>query len=92
MRNIGYSSCLADPDLWSKEETRPSDGAKYCTYFLLYVDYFLVIHHDSGRALHELDNFFKMKSGSIGDSNMYLGAKPRKVVLQNVVEAWANSA
>ena len=29
MRNLKYSSCLADPDLWFKEETRPSDGVKY---------------------------------------------------------------
>ena len=35
---LGYFSCLADPDLWFKEETPPSDGAKYYEYFLLYVD------------------------------------------------------
>ena len=27
-RNLGYLLCLADPDLWFKEETRPSNGAK----------------------------------------------------------------
>ena len=37
MRNLGYSSCLEDPDLWFKEETRPFDGDKYYAYFLLYV-------------------------------------------------------
>ena len=37
MRNIGYLLCLSDPDLWFKEETRPSDGAKYYAYFLLHV-------------------------------------------------------
>ena len=61
--NLGYLFCLADPDLWFKEETRPSDGAKYYAYFLLYVDDCLVIHHASDTALHELDHFFKMKSG-----------------------------
>ena len=92
MRNIGYLSCLADPDLWFKEETHPSDGVKYYTYFLLYVDDCLAIHHAADTALHEFDHFFKMKSGSIGDPNMYLGAKLRKVVLENGVEAWATSA
>ena len=29
MRNLGYSSCLADTYLWFKEETRLFDGAKY---------------------------------------------------------------
>ena len=55
MRNIGYSLCLADPDLWFKEETHPSDGAKYYAYFLLYVDYCLVLHHAADKDLYELD-------------------------------------
>ena len=38
------------------------------------------------------DHFFIMNSGSIGDTNMYLGSKLRKVVLKNGVEAWATSA
>ena len=63
MRNIGYSLFLADPDLWFKEETHPSDGAKYYAYFLLYGDDFLVIHHDVDTDLHELNHFFTMKSG-----------------------------
>ena len=92
MRNIGYLSCLSDPDLWFKEETRPSDGAKYYTYFLLYIDDCLVILQASDTDLHELDHFFKINSGSIGDPNMYLGARLRKVVLENGVEAWATSA
>ena len=33
-----------------------------------------------------------MKSGSIGDPNIYLGSKLRKVVLENGVEVWATSA
>ena len=52
----------------------------------------MVIHHAADTALYELDHFFKIKSGSIGDTNMYLGAKLRKVVLENGVEAWATSA
>ena len=87
VRNLEYSLYLADPDLWFKEETIPSDVDKYYSYFLLYVDNFLVIHHAADTALHELDHFFKMKSGSIGDPNMYLVSKLRKIVLENGVEA-----
>ena len=65
------------------------EGVKYDAFFLLYVDDCLVIHHAADTALHELDHFFKMKSGSIGDPNIYLGVKLRKVVLENGVEAWA---
>ena len=81
MRNLGYLLCLVDTDLWFKEKTRPSDGAKYYAYSLLYVDDCLVLNHAEDKALHELDHFFKMKSGSIGDPIMYLGAKLSKVVL-----------
>ena len=59
---------------------------------LLYVDDCLVINRAADTALHELDHFSKMKSGLIGDPNMYLGAKTSKVVLETGVEAWATSA
>ena len=47
MRNLGYTLCKADPDLWYKPEVRPDDGFRYYTYVLLYVDDFLSIHHDA---------------------------------------------
>ena len=51
-----------------------------------------VIHHAADTALYKLDPFLKIKSGSIGDPNMYLGAKLRIFALENEVEAWAISA
>ena len=59
MKNLGYLSCLADPDLRFKEETSPSDGAKYYAYFLLYVDDCLVIYHAADTSIHEMDHLFK---------------------------------
>jgi hypothetical protein len=38
MQDLGYTSCTADPDVWYKPETRPSDGHQYYAYVLLYVD------------------------------------------------------
>ena len=32
MRQMGYTSCKADPDLWLKAETRPDDNAQYYAY------------------------------------------------------------
>jgi hypothetical protein len=49
-------------------------------------------HHDALTALREIDKFFKMKEGSIGDPGYYLGAKLRKTTLKNGVEAWAMSS
>jgi hypothetical protein len=34
MRQMGYTSCKADPDLWYKAETRPDDTFKYYAYIL----------------------------------------------------------
>ena len=31
MRQMGYTSCKADPDLWYKAETRPDDNFRYRT-------------------------------------------------------------
>ena len=55
------------------------------------VDDALAIHHDAMSALLELNHYFIMKKGSIGDPNIYLGAKLRQVTLDNGVVAWSAS-
>ena len=91
MRTLGYFPCKADPDLWYKSMVRPEDSIKYYSYMLLYVDDCLVIHHDVEMALTELENYFAMKKGSIGDPDIYLGAKLRAMELNNGVKAWSMS-
>jgi hypothetical protein len=73
-------------------KVRPDDGLEYYGYILLYVDDVLSIAHDAEAALHELNKYFPMKPGSIGDPDMYLGAKLRKVQLDNGVFAWSQSS
>ena len=92
MRHLGWTSCLADPDVWIKAEVRPSDGFKYYAYALLYVDDALIVHHDAETALREMDHYFKMKPGSIKTPDFYLGAKLRQMTLPNGVCAWGMSA
>lgn len=91
MWNMGYKACKADPDLWMKKCVRPDDGFEYYAYILFYVDDCLAIHHDAESILKELDTYFAMKPGSIGDPDIYLGAKLRKVKLENGVKAWGFS-
>ena len=91
MRHMGYEHCKADANLWMKPMIRPDDGFKYYAYILLYVDDCLCIHHDAEKQLQQLDKFFPMKPGSIGDPDIYLGAKLRKVTLDNGVESWSLS-
>ena len=38
--------------------------------------------------LQNLDNYLKLKSGSIGNPDIYLGAKLRNIRLQNGVREW----
>jgi hypothetical protein len=65
MNHLGWNPCRADRDLWMKAETRPDDGVLYWAYFLIYVDEILCVHHDHGSPLAKLDEYFKMKEGSI---------------------------
>ena len=92
MRHLGYTPCKADGDLWFKEAVRPDNGFQYYAYVLLYVDDCLCIHHDATSALRQLDKYFMMKPGSIGDPDIYLGAKLCSVELDNGVRAWGMSS
>jgi Reverse transcriptase (RNA-dependent DNA polymerase) len=92
MRHLGWTSCIADPDVWLKPEIRPSDGHKYYAYCLLYVDDILVVHHEAIRSLNEIDHFFKTKEGSMRDPEFYLGAKLRQTTLPNGVHSWSMSS
>jgi hypothetical protein len=91
MRHLGYEPCKADPDLWMKPRTRQEDGFEYYSYVLIYVDDILVVSHDAIRDLDRIDYYFKMKEGSIGDPDVYLGSKIKKITLPNSVEAWLMS-
>ena len=91
LRSLGYQSCQADPDLWYKAAIRPEDGFEYYSYLVVYVDDILSINHDALAVLSEIDKYLKMKRGSIGDPDFYLGAKLRKTKLSNGVEAWGFS-
>ncbi len=83
MAGLGYKPCLADPDLWMKAEVRPDDKFEYWLYILCYVDKIMVIHHNALDILNKIDKFFTLKPKSIGDPDIYLGCKLRKMTLQN---------
>ena len=87
MRLLGYEPCRADPDLWFKAQVYPDDDFEYYEYVLLYVEDSLAISHDAMAALDRMDKFFMMKKGYIGDPDIYLGSKLRKVQLYNSVFA-----
>ena len=92
MRHLGYRSCLADPDLWYKSMVCVEDNFKYYSHVLLYVDDSLCICHNAEQELHKIDKFFKMKDGLVGNPDIYLGAKVKKMELPNGIKAWALSS
>ena len=69
---------------------RRDDGFNYDVYVLIYVDNFMVIHHDAESVLRRIDKYFKLKTSSIGDLDIYLGANLNKLRLENGVWAWEN--
>ena len=49
----------------------------------------MVIHHDSLSILKRNDSYFKLKPSSIGDPDIYLGAKVNKTTLVNGTWFWS---
>jgi hypothetical protein len=92
MKHLGWNPCRVYRDLWMKAETRPDDGVLYWAHILIYVDDILCVHHDPGAPMAKLDEYFKMKEGSIKVPTFYLGAKLKKTVLPNGVVAWGMSS
>ena len=90
MYGLGYKPCLADPELWLKPEVR-DNGVDYYSYILCYFCDILVVHHNSSPASDSIDQFTKLKEGSLGDSDIYLGAKFKKVQISNDVWCWSLS-
>ena len=48
----------------------------------------MVIHHDARTILGRIDKFMKLKESSVGDPDIYLGAKLNKVQMDNDVRCW----
>ena len=90
MRHIGYTSCLADPDLWMNLMTKVT-GDRYYSYILNYVDEILVISEEDRPILARLRKHFKLKAGSVVPPANYLGTKLRLTRLPNGVVEWVTS-
>jgi hypothetical protein len=57
MRQMGYTSCKTDPDLWYKAETKPTDNFRYYAYILCYVDDILVMHYNPMTILDRINGY-----------------------------------
>jgi hypothetical protein len=68
MDHLGCKPCIADQDLWMKEQTCPDEGVNYLAYILMYVDDILCVHHDHGMSLAHINKYL----GSIMEPTFYL--------------------
>ncbi len=93
MRQLGYESNEADPDLWMKVCTQKTENSPnmYYSYILIYVDEILCIHDDLNLILTQIDKYFPLKPISLGALEIYLGAELMLMQLQNGVWAWGLS-
>jgi hypothetical protein len=94
MKHLGWKPCLADRDLWMKAETRPDDGVLCWAYILIYVDDILCVNRIMNMVPHlsKLDQYFKIKEGSIQVPTFCVGAKLKKTVLPNCMVDWGVSS
>jgi hypothetical protein len=88
---MGYTSCKADPDLWLKAVTRPEDNVHYYAYILCYVDNIMYIHHNPMSVINKFNGYLPLKLSSVGDPDIYLGAKLKQTQLPNRVMVWGLS-
>jgi hypothetical protein len=93
LREMGFDSCLADPDAWLRPAVK-SDGSKYYEYLLVYTDDILSLSVDPKAILTMIDQHFKLKPESVGVPTTYLGATISKFRLPDDPdkERWAMSS
>ena len=82
---LGYKSCLAVPDLWTKPEVMCD--FKYHSYVLCYVGDIMVIHHHARPVLDLINRskYMKLNKSSVRDPDLYLGAQIRKMKMPNEI-------
>lgn len=73
LRNLGFASTKADPDVWIRKGCKPN-GDKIYEYVLCYVDDILYGGLDAKTFMKRLSDTYKLKDGSVKEPDTYLGA------------------
>ena len=73
LRNLGFVSTKADPDVWIRSGCKPN-GDKIYEYVLCYVDDILYGGLDATTFMKKLADTYKLKEGSVKEPDTYLGA------------------
>ena len=73
LREAGFESSKADPDVWMRKATKP-DGFQYYEYVLCYVDDVLATSANPHGIMDYLKSRYTLKEGSVKEPDQYLGA------------------
>jgi hypothetical protein len=95
LRDHGYSSCRADPDVWMRSKSKP-DGFRYWSYIMVYTDDLLVVDHEPKSIMDYLATRYTLKPGSVKEPETYLGAQVSKFFIDGAPDPekprWAMSS
>ncbi|KAI2489216.1 Reverse transcriptase (RNA-dependent DNA polymerase) [Fragilaria crotonensis] len=86
LRDIGFSSTRADPDVWIK----PKES--HYEMILVYVDDILIFAKAPREIMDELGKLYELKPESVKEPDIYLGANIERVQLPNGKSEWGMSA
>jgi hypothetical protein len=76
LQQLGYKSCLVDPDVWFRSASK-EDGFAYHEYVLVFVDDLLVLSHQGDKTMKALEDFYHLKDG-FAQPTRYLGSEVMK--------------
>ena len=72
LRDAGFASCKADPDIWMKAAVK-LNGDKYWAYIPCYVENSHVVSHKPQEVMDFLSKRYTLKEGSVKEPMEYLG-------------------
>jgi hypothetical protein len=82
LRELGFVSSKADPDLWLRSAKKPNGDHIY-EYVISYVDDLVFQGNNPKGFMHALGKRFTLKPGSIKEPDTYLGANVKKFRIPN---------
>ena len=88
IEHLGFTVCLDYPDFLTRPEIKSSGQACY-EYVILHMDDASIVS-DKAKVIirNRIGRCFVAKKGSIGPSTRHLCRSVRKVLLDNMAEAW----
>ena len=91
LRDLQFTSCMADADVWRREATKKT-GDEYYEYLLTYVDDCLVISEHPKQIIEQLQDEYGYRMKDVEPPKRYLGAMTGQYELTDELLCWFMSA